>query len=134
MRLDTFGIGILGTGIMGRKMLAALQQHPRFRVVAAWDPDADALQAALAPTTGVRAAASADSLVGDAAVDGVYIASPPAWHASAVRSVQAGRARLRDGGLNRTRPDQPGCAAAGRPVSARGARSASAVRRPRRAW
>lgn len=32
---------------MGRKMMAALRQHPRFRVVAAWDPDANTLQAAL---------------------------------------------------------------------------------------
>lgn len=93
MGADTFGIAILGTGIMGRKMLAALQQHPRFRVVMAWDPDANALQAALAQTTNVRSAASADSLVSDAAVDVVYIASPPAWHAGAVSSVlQAGKA------------------------------------------
>lgn len=93
MGSDTFGIGLLGTGIMGRKMMAALQQHPRFRVVAAWDPDANALQAALALATDVRTAASADSLVSDTAVDVVYIASPPAWHAGAVRSVlQAGKA------------------------------------------
>lgn len=89
----TFGIGILGTGIMGRKMMAALQRHPRFSVVAAWDPDANALQTALAQAPGVHAAASANSLVSDAAVDAVYIASPPGWHASAVRRVlQAGKA------------------------------------------
>lgn len=93
MRTHTYGIGILGTGIMGRKMMAALQQHPRFRVVAAWDPDAAALQAALAQAPDVHAAASAGSLVQHAAVDGVYIASPPARHAGAVRSVlQAGKA------------------------------------------
>jgi predicted dehydrogenase len=90
---DTFGVGILGTGIMGRKMLVALQQHPRFRVVAAWDLDASALHAAVALSPGVRAAPSADDLIADPAVDVVYVASPPAWHASAVRSVmQAGKA------------------------------------------
>jgi predicted dehydrogenase len=87
-----FGIGVIGTGIMGRKMIAALQQHPRFRVVAAWDPDANALQAALAQASGVRAAAGVDDLVDDAAVQAIYIASPPAWHAGAVRRVlQAGK-------------------------------------------
>ncbi|MCA3243485.1 MAG: Gfo/Idh/MocA family oxidoreductase [Rubrivivax sp.] len=87
-----FGIGVIGTGIMGRKMIAALQQHPRFRVVAAWDPDANALQAALAQASGVRAAAGVDSLVDDAAVQAIYIASPPAWHAGAVsRVLQAGK-------------------------------------------
>ena len=93
MGSDTFRIGILGTGIMGRKMMAALQQHPRFSVVAAWDPDANALQSALAQVSDVRSAADAGSLISDKAVDGVYIASPPVWHASAVRSgLQAGKA------------------------------------------
>lgn len=93
MHTDTFGIGILGTGIMGRRMIAALQQHPRFRVVAAWDPDPHALQAALAQAPGARPAADADGLVNDKAIDVVYVASPPAWHARAVRSVlQAGKA------------------------------------------
>lgn len=95
MRADAFGIGILGTGIMGRRMMAALQQHPRFRVVATWDPDADALHAALAHAPGARPAPGADHLVNDLAVDVVYVASPPAWHARAVRSVlQAGKACL----------------------------------------
>ena len=89
MNSRTFGIGILGTGIMGRRMLAALQQHSRFRVVAAWDPDATALKSALAQASSVRAAASADDLIGDLDVDVVYIASPPALHAGAVRSVLA---------------------------------------------
>ena len=93
MRSDRFGIGILGTGIMGRRMLAALQPHPRFGVVAAWDPDDRALQAALAQTSGVRAAPSADALIQDPAIDVVYVASPPAGHARAVRSVlQSGKA------------------------------------------
>ncbi len=84
-------IGVLGTGIMGRRMLTALQQHPRFTVAAAWDPDTAALQSALTLAAGARAAASADELTGDATIDVVYIASPPALHASAVRSVLAAR-------------------------------------------
>jgi predicted dehydrogenase len=92
MEPQRFGIAVLGTGIMGRRMLAALQPHPRFRVVAAWDPDAAALQAALALAPGARAAASAEALFDDAAVDVVYVASPPAAHAAAVRrALQAGK-------------------------------------------
>ena len=89
MNPRTFGMAILGTGIMGRRMLSALQQHPRFRVVTAWDPNAKTLQSALAQATGVRAAASADDLIGDSDTDVVYVASPPALHAGAVRSVLA---------------------------------------------
>jgi len=92
MEPTRFGIAMLGTGIMGRRMLAALQPHPRFRVVAAWDPDAVALQAALATVPGARAAASAEALFDDPAVDVVYVASPPAAHAAAVRrALQAGK-------------------------------------------
>ena len=95
MHADTFGIGILGTGIMGRRMMGVLQQHPRFRVVAAWDPDPRALHSALAHAPGMSPAPDVDSLVKDEAIDVVYIASPPAWHASAVRSVlQSGKACL----------------------------------------
>lgn len=38
MQAKSFGVGIPGTGILGRRMMGALQQHPRFCVVAAWDP------------------------------------------------------------------------------------------------
>lgn len=87
MTSSTFRVGVLGTGIMGRRMLAALQAHPRFQVVAAWDPDTAALRSALATETTARLAASADDLIDDPAVDVVYVASPPSLHASAVRGV-----------------------------------------------
>lgn len=89
------GVGVLGTGIMGRRMLAALQQHPQFRVAALFDPDPAALQAALQATPGARAAASLDALVTDPAVQLVYVASPPAHHlAAALACARAGRACL----------------------------------------
>jgi predicted dehydrogenase len=95
MNPETYGLGLLGTGIMGRRMLAAVQAHPRFRPVAMWDPQPQALQSALQSVPGARAAASLDALVADAAVDLVYVASPPASHAHAVQAVlKAGRACL----------------------------------------
>ena len=95
MSADRYGVGLLGTGIMGRRMLAALQAHPRFNAVALWDPQAAALQAAVQATPGAHAAASCEALLRDAAVDLVYIASPPASHLPAVRAVlAAGRACL----------------------------------------
>jgi predicted dehydrogenase len=60
-------------------------------VVAAWDPDPRALQAALAQAPGVSASPDAHSLVNDKAIDWVYVASPPAWHAQAVRGVLSAR-------------------------------------------
>ncbi len=95
MNLRPFGIAVLGTGIMGRRMLAALQQHPRFDVVALYDPHPESLAAALAQHPHVRVASGIDDLVDDPTVDVVYIASPPALHLDGVRAaLAAGRACL----------------------------------------
>ena len=92
---EPYGVGVVGTGIMGRRMLAALQQHPRFQTVTMWDPQPQALHAAVAATAGTRAAKSLDGLVNDAAVALVYVASPPASHLQAVqKALAAGRACL----------------------------------------
>ncbi len=92
---EPHGVGVVGTGIMGRRMLAALQQHPRFRTVTLWDPQPAALQAAVHATPGAQAADSLHALVNDPAVALVYVASPPASHLHAVQAVMAaGRACL----------------------------------------
>lgn len=91
----TIGLGVLGTGIMGRRMLTALQQQGHVRAVALFDPQADSLQAALTLAPGARIAASAEDLVRDPAVQLVYVATPPALHLAGVSAAQAaGRACL----------------------------------------
>jgi predicted dehydrogenase len=95
MKTEIHGLGLLGTGIMGRRMLAAVQAHPRFRAVALWDPQPQALQSALQAAPGAHAAASLEALVADPGVDLVYVASPPGSHWHAVQAVlKAGRACL----------------------------------------
>jgi predicted dehydrogenase len=79
----TYGIGILGLGVMGRRMADALQNHPRFRVAAVYDPRAgrDRFEHAGSPS----------ALVDDPRVDCLYIASPPAHHAAGVALATAAR-------------------------------------------
>ena len=95
--MKQFGVGVVGAGIMGRRMMAALQLHPRFRVAALWDavPQAARMaqqaQAAAQQAGAVRCAASLDALVNDPEVELVYIASPPAFHLEGVRSATAAR-------------------------------------------
>jgi predicted dehydrogenase len=82
------GIGVLGLGIMGRRMVAALREHPRFRIVNAYD-------SAPPQGTGVPIAATAEDVTGHADVDCVYIATPPAHHAASVAlAIKAGKAIL----------------------------------------
>lgn len=84
------GLGIIGAGIMGERMLrAALDQAPDVvRITGIWDPAPAALAriATLAPH-----ATSPEALI--AGADCVYIASPPASHlAHATAAIAAGRA------------------------------------------
>ncbi len=89
------GVGVLGTGIMGRRMLAALQKQDRLHAVALWDPSASALQQAQPLAPQARLLTSAADLVADPAVQLVYVASPPSFHAQAVHAaLAAGRACL----------------------------------------
>ena len=89
------GVGLVGTGIMGRRMLAALQAHPRFQATALWDPNEQALQTTVAATPGAHAAASLQALVSNPAVRLVYVASPPAHHLAGVQAaLAAGKACL----------------------------------------
>ena len=69
------GLGILGLGVQGRRMLMRLAEHDRLQAVAAWDPDP-----ARRDLTGLEIAASAEALVRSPGVDCVYVASPPAVH------------------------------------------------------
>ena len=69
------GLGILGLGVQGRRMISRLPEHGGVRAVAAWDPDPSRLG-----DPGVLLAPSAEALVEMPAVDCVFIASPPALH------------------------------------------------------
>ena len=89
--LRNFGVGLVGAGIMGRRMATALHKHPRFRVAAVWDPDAQAARRLAAGFGQAPCAASLQALAQHADVDAVYIASPPAVHLQGVQAAVAAR-------------------------------------------
>jgi predicted dehydrogenase len=76
----THGIGIIGLGIMGQRMLASLSHHPGFAVVAAWDPAEASLAALGREHPAIATAASAGTLAARDDVAALYIASPPVSH------------------------------------------------------
>lgn len=78
-----YGIGVIGLGVMGRRMVDALAADPRFRVIAGFDPN---------PPSGlgdldIRHDPAA--IIDDPAIDCIYIASPPASHARLVAAAAA---------------------------------------------
>ena len=87
------GIGIIGLGVMGERMLRNMGKHPAFAVAAACDPAPSAAEKleAIAPST--RLARDADDLISDERVGCVYIAAPPSVHlAYAAAAFAAGKA------------------------------------------
>ncbi|MCA9986302.1 MAG: Gfo/Idh/MocA family oxidoreductase [Anaerolineales bacterium] len=86
-------VGFIGLGIMGQRMLAAVQAHPEFNIGHVWD----LAPAAVANVTGrypqSTPATSAASLISSPEVDVVYIATPPATHLDYVlQALAAGKA------------------------------------------
>jgi predicted dehydrogenase len=73
-------VGIIGLGIMGRRMLSNMHGHSSFTVTAAWDPLAEACAGAQTDVPGLAIAASAADLIAAGDTDLVYIACPPRWH------------------------------------------------------
>ena len=89
--MKRLGMGVVGAGIMGRRMMAGVQGHARWQVASVWDPEAVALQAAAQAAPGASLAAGLEALAADPAVDLVYVASPPAFHRAGVAAALAAR-------------------------------------------
>ena len=85
------GVGILGCGGMGASLARGLGELETAALVAAWDT-VPANAARLADSTGARACASLDELLGDAGVQAVVVASPQFAHAAnTVAAAKAGK-------------------------------------------
>jgi predicted dehydrogenase len=79
-------IGIIGAGIMGRRMADRVAAHRGFALVAAWDPDPAAVAGLRQAHPSVAAAADATALCARDDIDCVYVAAPPARHATHVHA------------------------------------------------
>lgn len=81
--MKSYGFGIIGLGVMGQEMAELLSAHPRFHVVAGFDP--------ARPQVPFPLLADAASVVADPKVDAIYTATPPALHESIVRLAVAAK-------------------------------------------
>lgn len=85
--MANIGVGVLGAGIMGERLLRAAGGQDVVGIVGLWDPAAAALTRLSSEMPGLPVMASADAVI-DAA-DCVYVASPPATHLAHARAVLA---------------------------------------------
>ena len=89
--MTTHRAAVIGLGIMGRRMLANLDRHPKFEIAGLWDPSEASVAKARAEFPSVRLADSPAALIDKDVADFVYIACPPEWHKQyALRAIDAG--------------------------------------------
>ncbi len=81
------GVGVLGAGIMGERLLRAAGGQDVVRIVGVWDPSAATLERLAAELPDLPVMPSAAAVIG--AADCVYVASPPATHLPHARAVLA---------------------------------------------
>jgi predicted dehydrogenase len=75
-----YGIGFIGLGSIGQRMLKQAWHHPRVQPAVAWDTNTLRLNEITANEPRLRATTDAHDLINDDAVDVIYIASPPITH------------------------------------------------------
>jgi predicted dehydrogenase len=87
------GLGVIGLGIMGERLLRAAREHAgeSVRITGVWDPSPAAVARVTAALPGLAVADSAAALI--AGAECIYVAAPPAAHLDHGRAVlAAGRA------------------------------------------
>ena len=87
-------VGIIGLGVMGRRMLANMAGHGRFAFSGVWDPDAEARNQVAGEFPDIPLAPGPQEVIGAAETDLVYIACPPAWHREYVLAAVAAGKRI----------------------------------------
>ena len=87
------GVAVIGLGIMGHRMMAAMAAHERFSLRAGWDPSPEARALAVETHPGLRLADGPEDAIGEAGVKLVYVACPPRHHREhALATLAAGKA------------------------------------------
>lgn len=93
--MKTYGVGIIGLGIMGTRMLGTITQHPQFHIAGVWDPSASQAAEATNSFTEATLVDSAAMLIASDDSDLIYIACPPKFHAEyAQAAIAAGKPML----------------------------------------
>lgn len=88
-----FKVGIIGLGVIGRRMLENMPSQGRLVVAAGWDRDKAACEMAKKDFTWLSLAASAEAMITDPEIDLIYIGVPPRAHGLYARAaIEAGKA------------------------------------------
>ena len=78
--MKQYNAGIIGLGIMGRRMIANFARHPAFKVSSVWDPSSKSLKATQQEFQDLHYSETPEQLINGIKPDLLYIACPPEFH------------------------------------------------------
>lgn len=87
--MKSYGVAIIGLGVIGRRMLANMPKQGRLEVVGGWDLSPEAARAAVADFPWLTLAETPEALIEAPGTDLVYIGVPPRAHAHYARAAMA---------------------------------------------
>ena len=73
-------VGIIGLGIMGRRMVVNFNNHPLFEIVGVWDPSEQSISKTRNENPSILISESPTEMISDGRIDLLYIACPPEFH------------------------------------------------------
>ena len=78
--MKQYNAGIIGLGIMGRRMIANFARHPAFKVSSVWDPSSKSLKATQQEFQDIHYSETPEQLINGVKADLLYVACPPEFH------------------------------------------------------
>ena len=73
-------VGIIGLGIMGRRMVVNFNNHPLFEIVGVWDPSEQSISKTRIDNPTILISESPTEMISNGRIDLLYIACPPEFH------------------------------------------------------
>ena len=73
-------VGIIGLGIMGRRMVVNFEKHPLFEIAGVWDPSEQSISKTKMADPAVPFSNGPEELILQEKIDLLYIACPPEFH------------------------------------------------------
>ena len=73
-------VGIIGLGIMGRRMVVNFNNHPLNEIVGVWDPSEQSISITRSDNPSILFSGSPTEIISNGRIDLLYIACPPEFH------------------------------------------------------
>ena len=79
--MKSTNVGIIGLGVIGKRMAKNMVIHPKFRVIGGYDVNENKRSEFKHECKGIKVVSTAEELLSNPKLDLLYVGTPPASHA-----------------------------------------------------